>query len=152
MSSCSASRHAESTHVAAERISVDYSMGYDSLGTSVKWRSLEDAMSSLETYSITIFDTSHKDTATNTYPIKALINGTKQTDKTSISSQVSADSSKVCERDTVSIQEEIIAENDSVSDFDSIPDLATRIAMFVLVIALLVAIPYAFRYVIKNIL
>lgn len=152
MSSCSVSRHTESSLSVSERMSAIRGMVYDSTGISIERRSLENAMSSLETYSITIFDTSHKDTATNTYPIKALINGTKQTDKTSISSQVSADSSKVCERDTVSIQEEIITENDSVSDFDSKPDLATRIAMFVLVIALLVAIPYAFRYVIKNIL
>lgn len=152
MSSCSASRHTESSLSVSERTSAIHGMVYDSTGISIERRSLEDAMSSLETYSITIFDTSHKDTATNTYPIKALINGTKQTDKTSVSSQVSADSSKVCERDTVSIQEEIITENDSVSDFDSRPDLATRIAMFVLIIALLIAIPYAFRYVIKNIL
>lgn len=150
MSSCSASRHTESSFSASKRMSVIRGMVYDSTGISIERRSLEDAMSSLETYSITIFDTSHKDTATNTYPIKALINGTKQTDKTSVSSQVSADSSKVCERDTVGIQEEIITENDSVSDFDSRPDLAARIAMFVLVIALLVAIPYAFRYVIKK--
>ena len=152
MSSCSASRHTESSFSASERMSAIRGMVYDSTGISIERRSLEDAMSSLETYSITIFDTSHKDTATNTYPIKALINGTKQTDKTSVSSQISADSSKACERDTVSIQEEIITENDSVSDFDSRPDLSTRIAMFVLIIALLVAIPYAFRYVIKNIL
>ena len=152
MSSCSASRHTESSLSVSERIGTIRGMVYDSTGISIERRSLEDAMSSLETYSITIFDTSHKDTATNTYPIKALINGTKQTDKTSVSSQVSADSSKVCARDTVGIQEEIITENDSVSDFDSRPDLATRIVMFVLIIALLVAIPYAFRYVIKNIL
>lgn len=152
MSSCSASRHTESSLSVSERMSAIRGMVYDSTGISIERRSLEDAMSSLETYSITIFDTSHKDTTTNSYPIKALINGTKQTDKTSVSSQVSADSSKVCERDTVGVQEEIITENDSVSDFDSRPDLATRIAMFVLIIALLVAIPYAFRYVIKKIL
>ena len=152
MSSCSASRHAESNHAAAERISVDYGMGYDSLGTSVKWRSLEDAMSSIETYSIAIFDTSRKDTASNTYPIKAQINGTKQTDKTSISSQVSSDSSRVGEIENLAMQAAGKTESNSESGFKSKPDITARLAMFVLIIALLVAVPYIFKFIIKNIL
>lgn len=152
MSSCSASRHAESSLSVSERMSAIRGMVYDSTGISIERRSLEDAMSSLETYSITIFDTSHKDTATNKYPIKAQINGTKQTDKASVSSQISADSSKVCERDTVGIREEIITQKNHESGFDSGPDPVSGVAVFVLVIALLVAVPYVFRYVVKNIL
>ena len=151
-SSCSASRHAESSHEAAERISVGYVMDHDSLGVSVKWRSLEDAMSSIETYSITVFDTSRKDTATDTYPIKALINGTKQTDKTSVLSQVSSDSSRVGETENLVVQAAGKTESSSESGFESKPDIAARLAVFVLVIALALALPYAFKFIIKNIL
>ena len=152
MSSCSASRHTESSLSVSERMSAIRGMVYDSTGISIERRSLEDAMSSLETYSITSFDTSHKDTATNTYPIKALVNGTKQTDKTSVSSQVSSDSSRVGEIENIAMQAAGKTESNSESGFKSKPDIAARLAIFVLVIALLVAAPYIFKFIIKNIL
>ena len=93
-----------------------------------------------------------KDTATNTYPIKALVNGTKQTDKTSVSSQVSSDSSRVGEIENLALQAAGKTESNSESGFKSKPDIAARLAMFALIIALLVAVPYIFKFIIKNIL
>ena len=152
MSSCSASRRAESSLIAAERISAISGMSRDSAGISIEKRNIENIMSLLETYSITIFDTSRRDSATGAYPVKAQINGTKQTDKTSVSSQVSADSSAVCEMENVGIHEESVTQKECESGFDSGPDPVSGVAVFVLVIALLIAIPYVFRYVFKNIL